>query len=114
MEPIIIYIVIGVAALILAYYWVNWYSPRTQKRIEEAEQQAIEDHCDDGQVKAETPEKGKLEAKENSFSSKADHDCEVMQRNQKISESENCIKQKEQFLNQKDQNLGSRSRTTKP
>lgn len=36
---------------------------------------------------------------------KADHDREVMQRNQKLAESENRIKQKEQSLNQKDQNL---------
>src|SRR6185369_12411856 len=36
---------------------------------------------------------------------KADHDREVMQRNQKIVECESRIKQKEQSLNQKDQNL---------
>ncbi len=106
MEPIIIYVIIGVAALILGLILGKLvYAKNTQKRIEEAEQQA-QKIIADGQVKAETLKKEKLlEAKEKFVQLKADHDREVMQRNQKISESENRIKQKEQSLNQKDQNL---------
>ncbi|HNA14983.1 MAG TPA: Rnase Y domain-containing protein, partial [Ferruginibacter sp.] len=106
MEPIIIYVIIGVAALILGLILGKLvFAKNTQKRIEEAEQQA-QKIIADGQVKAETLKKEKLlEAKEKFVQLKADHDREVMQRNQKISESENRIKQKEQSLNQKDQNL---------
>ena len=106
MEPITIYVIIGVAALILGLILGKLvFAKNTQKRIEEAEQQA-QKIIADGQVKAETLKKEKLlEAKEKFVQLKADHDREVMQRNQKISESENRIKQKEQSLNQKDQNL---------
>ena len=106
MEPIIIYIIIGVAALALGLVLGKViFAKNTQKRIEEAEQQA-QKIISDGQIQAETLKKEKLlEAKEKFVQMKADHDREVMQRNQKLAESENRIKQKEQTLNQKDQNL---------
>ncbi|MFN8244286.1 MAG: ribonuclease Y [Ferruginibacter sp.] len=106
MEPIIIYIIIGVAALALGLGLGKViFAKNTQKKIEEAEQQA-QKIIADSQAKAETLKKEKLlEAKEKFVQLKADHDREVMQRNQKLAESENRIKQKEQSLNQKDQNL---------
>lgn len=115
MEPIILYIIIGAAALILGLvYWVNWYLQRNVKnQIAEAEQQAKKIIAD-GQLQAETLKKRSLEAKEKFVQLKADHDREVMQRNQKISESENRIKQKEQSLNQKDQNLEKQIKEMSP
>ena len=106
MEPIILYIIIGAAALILGLILGKLvFAKNTKNQIAEAEQQAKKIIAD-GQLQAETLKKEKLlEAKEKFVQLKADHDREVMQRNQKISESENRIKQKEQSLNQKDQNL---------
>jgi len=106
MEPIIVYIIIGVAALILGTLLGKLvFAKNTQKQVEEAEQQA-QKIIADGQLQAENLKKEKLlEAKEKFVQMKADHERDVMQRNQKLVESENRIKQKEQSLNQKDQNL---------
>lgn len=106
MEPIILYIIIGAAALILGLILGKLvFAKNTKKQIAEAGQQA-QKIIADGQLQAETLKKEKLlEAKEKFVQLKADHDREVMQRNQKLSEAENRIKQKEQALNQKDQNL---------
>lgn len=106
MEPIVIYIIIGAAALIVGLILGKLvFAKNTQKKIEKAEQQA-QKIISDGQLQAETLKKEKLlEAKEKFVQLKSDHDREVMQRNQKIVEGENRIKQKEQSLNQKDQNL---------
>ncbi|MEO7306372.1 MAG: ribonuclease Y [Ferruginibacter sp.] len=106
MEPIIVYIIIGVAALILGIILGKLvFAKNTQKQIAEAEQQA-QRIIADGQLQAENLKKEKLlEAKEKFVQLKSDHDRDVMQRNQKLVESESRIKQKEQSLNQKDQNL---------
>ena len=106
MEPIILYIIIGAAALILGLILGKLvFAKNTKNQIAEAEQQAKKIIAG-GQLQAETLKKEKLlEAKEKFVQLKADHDREVMQRNQKLSEAENRIKQKEQALNQKDQNL---------
>jgi len=106
MEPIILYIIIGAAALIVGIILGKLvFAKNTKKQITEAEQHA-QKIVADGQLQAETLKKEKLlEAKEKFVQLKSDHDREVMQRNQKITESESRIKQKEQSLNQKDQNL---------
>ena len=106
MEPIILYIIIGAAALILGIILGKLvFAKNTQKQIAEAEQQA-QKIIADGLLQAENLKKEKLlEAKEKSVQLKADHERDVMQRNQKLIESESRIKQKEQSLNQKDQNL---------
>ena len=106
MEPIIIYIIIGAAALILGIILGKLvFAKNTQKQIKEAEQQA-QKIIADGQLQSENLKKEKLlEAKEKFVQLKADHERDVMQRNQKLVESEGRIKQKEQSLNQKDQNL---------
>jgi ribonucrease Y len=106
MEPIIIYIIIGVAALILGIILGKViFAKNTKKQVEEAELQS-QKILNDAQSQAETLKKEKLlEAKEKFVQLKSEHDKDVMQRNQKILESENRIKQKEQSLNQKDQNL---------
>ena len=106
MEPIIIYIIIGAAALILGITLGKLvFAKNTQKQIKEAEQQA-QKIIADGQLQSENLKKEKLlEAKEKFVQLKADHERDVLQRNQKLVESEGRIKQKEQSLNQKDQNL---------
>lgn len=106
MDPIILYIIIGVAALILGIILGKLvFAKNTQKQVQEAEQQA-QKIIADGNLQAENLKKEKLlEAKEKFVQLKADHERDVMQRNQKLVESENRIKQKEQSLNQKDQNL---------
>ena len=106
MEPIIIYIIIGAAALILGIVLGKLvFAKNTQTQIHEAEQQA-QKIVADGQLQAENLKKEKLlEAKEKFVQLKADHERDVMQRNQKLVEGEGRIKQKEQSLNQKDQNL---------
>ncbi len=106
MEPIILYIIIGAAALITGIILGKLvFAKNTQKQIAEAEQEAKKIIAN-GQLQAETLKKEKLlEAKEKFVQLKSDYDREVMQRNQKIIEGESRIKQKEQSLNQKDQNL---------
>jgi len=106
MEPTIIYIIIGIAALIIGLVLGKLlFAKNTKKQVEEAEQQA-QKIVADGQLQAENLKKEKLlEAKEKFVQLKAEHDKEVLQRNQKIIEGESRIKQKEQSLNQKDQNL---------
>jgi ribonuclease Y len=106
MEPVILYIIIGVAALIIGIVLGKViFAKNTQQKVAEAEAQA-QKIISDSQAQAENLKKEKLlEAKEKFVQLKADHDKEVLQRNQKLAESENRIKQKEQSLNQKDQGL---------
>ncbi|MFZ1452781.1 MAG: ribonuclease Y [Ferruginibacter sp.] len=106
MDPIILYIIIGAVALILGIVLGKLvFAKNTQKQVQEAEQQA-QKIIADGNLQAENLKKEKLlEAKEKFVQLKADHERDVLQRNQKLVESEARIKQKEQSLNQKDQNL---------
>jgi ribonucrease Y len=106
MEPTIIYIIIGIAALLFgAVLGKLLFAKNTKNQVVEAEQQAKKIIAD-GQLQAENLKKEKLlEAKEKFVQLKAEHDKEVLQRNQKIIEGESRIKQKEQSINQKDQNL---------
>ena len=106
MEPTIIYIIIGIAALIIgAVLGKILFAKNTKNQVAEAEQQA-QKIIADGQLQAENLKKEKiLEAKEKFVQLKAEHDKEVLQSNQKIIEGESRIKQKEQSINQKDQNL---------
>jgi ribonuclease Y len=106
MEPIILYIIIGAAALILGIILGKLvFAKNTQKQVADAEQQAKKIIAD-GNLQAENLKKEKLlEAKEKFVQLKSDHERDVLQRNQKLVESEARIKQKEQSLNQKDQNL---------
>lgn len=106
MEPTILYIIIGVAALILGIVAGKFiFAKNTQKQIQEAEQQA-QTILKEAELRAETIKKEKaLEAKEKFVQMKAEHDREVLERNKKLSESENRARQKEQSINQKESNL---------
>jgi ribonuclease Y len=106
MDPIIIYIIIGIVALIAGIIAGKAiFAPSTRKKIEEAELQA-QTLIKEAELRAETIRKEKeLEAKERFVQMKSAHDREVNDRNRKIHETENRIKQKEQLINQKEANL---------
>ncbi|MGN6248142.1 MAG: ribonuclease Y [Ginsengibacter sp.] len=99
-------IIIGAIALIIGIFLGKIiFSKNTKQQLETAKEQANQ-IISDAQSKAETIKKEKqLEAKEHFVQLKAEHEKHVMQRNQKLSDAENRIKQKEQSLHQKDQNL---------
>jgi ribonucrease Y len=106
MDPNIIYIIIGVAALIIGVVAGKFiFAKDTRKQLEEAEIQS-QSIVKEAEIRAETIRKEKeLEAKEKFVQMKAEHDKEVLDRNRKMSEGENRIRQKEQTLNQKENNL---------
>ncbi len=106
MEPTIIYIIIGVAALIVGIIIGKViFAKNTQKQVEEAQNQ-VQKIVADGQLQAENLKKEKLlEAKEKFVQLKSDHDKDVLQRSQKLIDSESRVKQKEQAVNQKETNL---------
>ncbi|WP_217604504.1 ribonuclease Y [Chitinophaga sp. GbtcB8] len=81
------------------------FAKNTQQKIQDAEQQA-QKIISDAQISAENLKKDRLlEAKEKYLQLKTEHDKEVLQRNQKLADSENRIKQKELGLNQKNEQL---------
>lgn len=102
MEPnVLTYIIGGIALVIGIVLGKLVFAKNTQKKIEEAEQQANKITAE-AQSKAETLKKEKLlEAKENFVQLKAEHDREVMEKNRKLSESENRVRQKEQSITSK-------------
>jgi ribonucrease Y len=106
MEPVILYIIIGIVSLITGVLAGKIiFAKDTRKQIEEAELQA-QSIIKEAGLRAETIRKEKeLEAKEKFVQLKSDYDREVMERNRKINESENRARQKEQSINQKEANL---------
>lgn len=106
MDPNIIYIIIGVSALIIGIIAGKFiFAKNTRTQIEEAEIQA-QAIVKEAEIRAETIRKEKeLEAKEKFVQMKAEHDKEVLERNRKLSDGENRIRQKEQSINQKENNL---------
>jgi ribonuclease Y len=106
MDPNIFSIIIGIAALIAGIIAGKFiFAKNTKKKLEEAALQA-ENILKEARLRAETIRKEKeLEAKEKFVQMKAAHDKEVLERNRKLSEAENRIRQKEQIINQKENNL---------
>ena len=102
MEPnLLTYIIGGIALLagIIAGKFI--FAKNTQRRVDEAGQQA-QKILNDAQTGAENLKKEKiLEAKERFVQMKGEHDKEVLERNRKLSENENRTRQKEQSVNQK-------------
>jgi ribonuclease Y len=103
MDPNILSIIIGVAALvagILAGKAI--FAKNTKKQVEDAEQQ-VQKILSDAQQQAETIKKEKiLEAKEKFVQLKSDHDKEVLEKNRKVGDLENRLKQKEASFGQKE------------
>jgi len=106
MDQNVIYIIIGVFALITGIIAGKFiFAKNTRKQIEEAEIQS-QSIVREAELRAETIRKEKeLEAKEKFVQIKAEHDKEVLDRNRKMGEGENRIRQKEQSINQKENNL---------
>jgi ribonucrease Y len=106
MTPDILYIIIGVAALLAGIITGKLiFDKNTRKKVEEAELQS-QTILREAELRAETIRKEKeLEAKERFVQMKAAHDREVNDRNRKINDSESRAKQKEQSINQKESNL---------
>ena len=79
------------------------FNKNTKKFVEDAQNQA-ERIVKEAESQAETlKEKKKLEAKEYYLQQKSEHEKQVLQRNQKIADAENRIKQKEKDLSEKSQ-----------
>jgi ribonucrease Y len=106
MDPNLISIIIGVAALVVGIIAGKFiFAKNTQKIVEEAELQS-KSLLKEAELRAETIRKEKeLEVKEKFIQLKAAHDKEVNDRNRKINESENRIRQKEQSVAQKESTL---------
>jgi ribonucrease Y len=102
----IIYIIIGVVALLIGIVAGKLiFAKNTKHKVEEAESQAKK-IVSDAEAKAETiKQQRQLEAKEKFLQLKAEHDKEVHERNRKLNESENRARQKEQSINQKMEQL---------
>ena len=106
MEPNILSIIIGGASLIVGTILGKLiFTKNTKKLVDDARIDA-EKIIADGKSQAETLKKEKiLEAKEKFVQMKVDHEKDVILRTQKLNESENRVKQKEQSLSQKDANI---------
>lgn len=106
MEISMMSIILGVVGLIAGVIAGRFiFAKDTKKQLENADQQAQRIILD-AQTQSETLKKEKiLEAKEKYVQLKADHDKEVFERNRKMAEIENRLKQKEVVINQKDSNL---------
>ncbi len=111
MDANIIYIIIGVAALVIGAILGRFiFAKNTKKQIEEADQQARKIVAD-SQITAENLKKEKLlEAKEKFVQLKAEHEKEVLEKNRRLGEAESRIKQKEQGINQKSDNLDKQAK----
>lgn len=106
MEPNTLTYIIGAVALVIGVIAGKLiFAKNTQRKIEEAQQQAGK-IISDAQTNAENIKKEKLlEAKEKFVQLKAEHDKEVFDRNRKLGDAENRIKQKEQSINQRVEQL---------
>ena len=106
MESTIIYIIVGIVALIAGVLMGKVaFAKNTGKQVQEAELEAKK-LIAEAQLKADTYKKEReIEAKERFAQMKIDSEKDIMQRTLKIVEGENKIKQKEQSLNQKEANV---------
>ena len=102
MESTIIALVAAIGALLIGIFLGKMiFAKNTKKELEEAEIQAKKT-LEDAKTLADTiKEKKVLEAKEHFLQLKSTHEKEVQQRQQKVVEAENKIKQSEQGLKDK-------------
>jgi ribonucrease Y len=106
MDPNILSIIIGAAALIIGLVAGKLiFAKNAGRKVEEAELQS-QTILREAELRAETIRKEKeLEAKERFVQLKSAHEKDVNERNRKIVESENRIRQKEQSISQKEGGL---------
>ncbi len=103
MDQNVLFIIIGVTALIVGLIAGKLlFARNTKKQVEEAEHLA-QGILKEAELRAETIKKEKqLEAKERFVQLKADHEREINERNRKMVDAENRIKQKELSATQKE------------
>ncbi|MBC7904011.1 MAG: ribonuclease Y [Gemmatimonadaceae bacterium] len=103
MDSTIIMAIIGVVCLIAGFIAGKLiYDKNTKNRVAQAESEA-QKILKDAQSSAETLKQQKqLEAKEKFLQLRAEHDREILERNRKIGDGENRIKQRELTLGQKE------------
>ncbi|MEQ1677745.1 MAG: Rnase Y domain-containing protein, partial [Chitinophagaceae bacterium] len=103
MDPNILSVIIGAAALIVGIIVGKViFAKNTRKQVEEAELQS-QTILKEAELRAETIRKEKeLEAKEKFVQLKSAHDRELLDKNKKINDTENRVRQKEQTINQKE------------
>ncbi len=103
MDQTVVFIIIGVIALIVGLIAGKlFFAKNTKKQVEDAEKTA-QNILKEAELRAETIKKEKqLEAKERFVQLKSDYERDVMERNRKMGESENRVKQKEIAINQKE------------
>ena len=106
MDPNILYALIGVFAGAIGLLAGRFtFGKASNKKVQEAEIQA-QTILKEAELRAETIRKEKeLEAKEKFVQLKAAHERDALERNKKINDAENRIRQKEQSANQKENNL---------
>ncbi len=106
MDPNILYIIIGAAALIAGLIVGKLvFAKNTNRKLEEAELQS-QTILREAELRAETIRKEKeVDAKERFVQMKAAHDKEIFEKNKKINDSENRARQKEQSVTQKEVSL---------
>ena len=106
MDPNILYIIIGAAALIVGLIVGKLvFAKNTNRKLEEAELQS-QTILREAELRAETIRKEKeVDAKERFVQLKSAHDKEVFEKNKKINDSENRARQKEQSVTQKEVSL---------
>ncbi|RTL50537.1 MAG: ribonuclease Y [Sphingobacteriales bacterium] len=106
MDQTVIYIIIGLLALIAGVLAGKLlFSKNTKSKLEEANFQA-QSILKEAELKAENIQKEKLlEVKEKFVQLKSEYDKDVLERNRKLGEAEARIKQKEIAINQKEQAL---------
>ncbi len=106
MDPNIIYIITGAAALIVGLIVGKLiFAKNSNRKLEEAELQS-QTILREAELRAETIRKEKeVDAKERFVQMKSAHDKEVFEKNKKILDSENRARQKEQSVTQKEVSL---------
>lgn len=111
MDQTVVSIIIGAISLIAGAVAGKFlFAKNTKKQLEDAEHQA-QAILKEAELRAETIKKEKqLEAKERFVQLKSEHDKEVMDRNRKLGEVENRIKQKEISINQKEAGLDKQAK----
>jgi ribonucrease Y len=106
MDLNILTVIIAIAALLIGIIAGKLiFAKDTKKKIEEADLHA-QNLLKEAELRAETIRKEKeLAAKERFVQLKSEYDRDVMERNRKVGESENRLKQKELGINQKTEQL---------
>jgi ribonuclease Y len=120
MDPMVISIIVGVVGIVVGLIAGKLiFVVNTKKQVEEAEQQAQKIIADaqkiiaDAQTQGETIKREKnLEAKERFVQLKSEHDREILEKNKKISDIENRLKQREVSFTQKESLLDKQLKET--